>query len=160
MFVILMSWHNLCEAGAGRGGESEDMCFPSQGWEESIMCWRIWAGMGDGGGSLNCPETLFNPARKMEDLAAAKKCTAEISASFSLTCYLPSKKKINKQKKNQSKTLWFAVTFSVIPLSHMPYSQSSDGGMQEAGRETLRFIVTGGGEVSDHVWKETCQAMR
>lgn len=29
--------------------------------------------MGGGGGSLNCPETLFNPARKMEDLAAAKK---------------------------------------------------------------------------------------
>lgn len=29
--------------------------------------------MGDGGGSLNCPETLLNSARKMEDLAAAKK---------------------------------------------------------------------------------------
>lgn len=40
--------------------------------------------MGDGGGSLNCPETLFNPARKMEDVAAAKKNVWQKSQPASL----------------------------------------------------------------------------
>jgi len=49
--------------------------------------------MGGGGGSLNCPETLLNPARKMEDLAAAKKKMYSRNLSQLLSDLLPPFKK-------------------------------------------------------------------
>lgn len=63
--------------------------------------------MGDGGGRLNCPETLFNPARKMEDLVAAAKEMYNRNLSQLLSDLLPpfkKKKATTTTKKRQKKS--------------------------------------------------------